>query len=65
MFPVNYIFLLNITYLFAIITCLGFLVIYYINENDLRVNRICEFEKPLIIGHAISLGCFKDIKVVE
>ena len=26
MFSVNYIFLLNITYVFAIITCLGFLV---------------------------------------
>ena len=30
MFSVNYIFLLNITYVFAIITCLGFLV--YVNE---------------------------------
>ena len=26
MFPVNYIIFLNITYVFAIITCLGFLV---------------------------------------
>ena len=29
MFSVNYIFLLNISYIFAIITCLGFLVITY------------------------------------
>ena len=27
MFSVNYIFLMNITYIFAIITCLGFLVV--------------------------------------
>ena len=28
MFSVNYIIFLNITYVFAIITCLGFLVVY-------------------------------------
>ena len=33
MFSVNYIFLLNITYVFAIITCLGFLVCVALDRN--------------------------------
>ena len=39
MFSVNYIFLLNITYAFAIITCLGFLVFLDSFVERLRSGR--------------------------
>ena len=39
MFSVNYIFLMNITYIFAIITCLGFLVRDFSPMSDREPTR--------------------------
>ena len=69
MFSVNYIFLLNIPYVFAIITCLGFLVIpfqgSYRSWKTLKCNfltlKVIAFEikslKSLPQHHRVELVC--------
>ena len=48
MFSANYIFLLNITYVFAIITCLGFLVIYAYSINCIYIIRLIVADENVI-----------------
>ena len=58
MFSVNYIFLLNITYVFAIITCLGFLVSY----EKLMINFFWPYDDALEGVPAVQL--FRLFRVV-
>ena len=51
MFSVDKIFLLNITYVFAIITCLGFLVLAPLEEEKLTHKRTVDILSSALAGH--------------
>ena len=74
MFSVNYIFLLNITYIFAIITCLGFLVtgrvtlydysIKYMGLVIISMHLSDPFGYELLITIITEGGLLQDISVL-
>ena len=58
MFSVNYIFLLNITYVFAIITCLGFLVLCYAYyDKQFRIDKHAYNDLKFMLIRTPSFVC--------